>query len=159
MIYSVEKQVLVIETQCWKRNRVRKSCKETPVILHGVVSPDSASDAPGGAPRVSGFRVQGSEFRVQGSGFRFQVSGFRVQGSGFRVQGSGFSGFKVQGLEFRTQGVSLNQDFLGRRGVAAECGIETAEPPWRQPRGKWIGSLVKFHTNATRCGWHRWRID
>ena len=32
-------------------------------------------------------------------------------------------------------------------------------PPWRQPRGKWMVSLVNFHTNATRIGWHLWEID
>ena len=32
-------------------------------------------------------------------------------------------------------------------------------PPWRQPMGKWMVSLVNFHTNATRIGWHMWEID
>ena len=32
-------------------------------------------------------------------------------------------------------------------------------PPWRQPRGKSMVSLVNFHTNATRIGWHLWEID
>ena len=32
-------------------------------------------------------------------------------------------------------------------------------PPWRQPRGKWVVSLVNSHTNATRIGWHMWEID
>jgi hypothetical protein len=27
-------------------------------------------------------------------------------------------------------------------------------PPWRQPKGKVMGSLVDSHTNATRIGWH-----
>ena len=27
-------------------------------------------------------------------------------------------------------------------------------PPWRQPRGKLMVSLVNAHTNATRIGWH-----
>ena len=54
----------------------------TPVILHGVVSPEFKVWG-------LGFRVQGLGFRVQGSGFRFVVSGFRVQGSGFRVLGVG----------------------------------------------------------------------
>jgi len=31
-------------------------------------------------------------------------------------------------------------------------------PPWRQPRGKTIVSLVHSHTNATRIGWHLWEI-
>ena len=32
-------------------------------------------------------------------------------------------------------------------------------PPWRQPMGKWMVSLVNSHTNATRIGWHLWEID
>ena len=32
-------------------------------------------------------------------------------------------------------------------------------PPWRQPRGKLMVSLVNSHTNATRIGWHLWEID
>ena len=34
-----------------------------------------------------------------------------------------------------------------------------APPPWGQPRGKWMVSLVNSHTNATRIGWHLWEID
>ena len=33
------------------------------------------------------------------------------------------------------------------------------KPPWRQPRGKWMVSLVNTRTNATRIGWHLWEID
>ena len=32
-------------------------------------------------------------------------------------------------------------------------------PPWRQPRGKWMVSLVNCHTNATSNRWHLWEID
>ena len=32
-------------------------------------------------------------------------------------------------------------------------------PPWRQPRGKWMVSLVNSHTNATSRRWHLWEID
>ena len=32
-------------------------------------------------------------------------------------------------------------------------------PPWRQPRGKLMVSLVNSHANATRIGWHLWAID
>ena len=32
-------------------------------------------------------------------------------------------------------------------------------PPWRQPRGKWLVSLVNSHTNATSKRWHLWEID
>ena len=31
-----------------------------------------------------------------------------------------------------------------------------AEPPWRQPRGKWMVSLVNSHANATSKRWHLW---
>ena len=32
-------------------------------------------------------------------------------------------------------------------------------PHWRQPRGKWIVSLVNSHTNATSKRWHLWEIE
>jgi len=32
-------------------------------------------------------------------------------------------------------------------------------PPWRQPRGKTMVSLVNSYTDATRIGWHLWEID
>ena len=31
-------------------------------------------------------------------------------------------------------------------------------PPWRQPRGKWMVSLVNSHTNATSKRGHLWEI-
>ena len=36
---------------------------------------------------------------------------------------------------------------------------KAASPPWRQPRGKSMVSLVSSHTNATRIGWHLGEID
>ena len=33
------------------------------------------------------------------------------------------------------------------------------KPPWRQPRGKTIVSLVNLHTNATSKRWNLWEID
>jgi hypothetical protein len=32
-------------------------------------------------------------------------------------------------------------------------------PTWRQPRGKWMVSLVSSHTNATSKRLHLWEID
>ena len=32
-------------------------------------------------------------------------------------------------------------------------------PPWSQPRGNSMVSLVNSHTNATRIGWNLWNID
>ena len=32
-------------------------------------------------------------------------------------------------------------------------------PPWRQPKGKWMVSLVNSHTSATSNWWHLWEID
>ena len=32
-------------------------------------------------------------------------------------------------------------------------------PPWMQPRGNFMVSLVNSHTNSTRIGWHLWEID
>jgi len=43
------------------------------------------------------------------------------------------------------------------RRRAASC--PTANPPWRQPRGRWIVSSVSSHTHATRIGWHLWETD
>ena len=40
-----------------------------------------------------------------------------------------------------------------------ESGFGICAPPWRQPRGKWMVSLVNSHTHATRFGWHLWEID
>ena len=34
-----------------------------------------------------------------------------------------------------------------------------ASQTWRQPRGKWMVSLVNFHANATSKRWHLWEID
>ena len=31
--------------------------------------------------------------------------------------------------------------------------------PWRQPRGKWLVSLVNTHTDAISKRWHLWEID
>jgi len=36
---------------------------------------------------------------------------------------------------------------------------QSAIPPWSQPRGKSMVSLVNSHTNATIIGWHLWEID
>ena len=38
-------------------------------------------------------------------------------------------------------------------------GLGRGGPPWRQPRGKWMVSLVNSHTNATSKRWHLWEID
>ena len=32
-------------------------------------------------------------------------------------------------------------------------------PPWRQPGGRWMVSLVNSHTNAVSKRWHLWEID
>ena len=42
---------------------------------------------------------------------------------------------------------------LGDRKVCRE----PSKPPWRQPRGKWMVSLVHSHTDHQR--WHLWEID
>ena len=36
---------------------------------------------------------------------------------------------------------------------------KSSSPPWSQPRGNSMVSLVNCHTNATRIGWHLWEID
>jgi len=37
--------------------------------------------------------------------------------------------------------------------------VREADPPWRQPRGISMGSLVNSHTNATSSRWHVWEMD
>ena len=37
--------------------------------------------------------------------------------------------------------------------------LSDSQPPWKQPRGKWMVSLVTFHTNATSKRWHLRVID
>ena len=56
----------------------------------------------------------------------------------------------------RTALIHPHRFFSVRRNA---CGIGVGVPPWRQPRGKWMVSLVNSHTNATRIGWHLWEID
>ena len=49
--------------------------------------------------------------------------------------------------------------------VATETGRRCApsllcsNPPWKQPRGKWMFFLVNSHANATSKRWHLWEID
>jgi len=50
-----------------------------------------------------------------------------------------------------------NRSVLERhRETPALC---PGKPPWRQPRGKWMVSLVNSHTNTTSKRWHLWEID
>ena len=37
--------------------------------------------------------------------------------------------------------------------------MNASGPPGRQPRGRWVVSLVNSHTNATSKRWHLWEID
>ena len=46
-----------------------------------------------------------------------------------------------------------------RTGSTASSRFRSQYPPWRQPRGKTIVSLVNSHTNATSKRWHLWEID
>ena len=66
--------------------------KVTPVILHGVVSPERARNlrTRARAPAFSRASSFTSPARTCQEGFRVQGSGFRVPGSGFNVQCSGF---------------------------------------------------------------------
>ena len=43
--------------------------------------------------------------------------------------------------------------------LTTEAPFLNDRPPWRQPRRKWMVSLVNSHTNTTRIGWHLWEID
>ena len=59
------------------------------------------------------------------------------------------------------RGKSVNLRSLSGAGIKEfwfQKGGESI-PPWRQPRGKWMVSLVNSHTNATSKRWHLWEID
>ena len=45
--------------------------------------------------------------------------------------------------------------------AAGECerSIHFQDPPWRQPRGKWMISGVNSDANASSKRWHLWAID
>ena len=43
--------------------------------------------------------------------------------------------------------------------LEVERCAQPSPPPWSQPRGNSMVSLVNSHTNATRIGWHLWEID
>jgi len=45
------------------------------------------------------------------------------------------------------------------RGAGCSLRLEKSSPPWRQPRGKTMVSLVNSHANATRIRQHLWEID
>ena len=36
---------------------------------------------------------------------------------------------------------------------------QSTPPPWIQPRGRWMVSVVNSHTNAISKRWHLWEID
>ena len=44
-------------------------------------------------------------------------------------------------------------------GVPTSGKVARVSPPWRQPIGKLMVSLVNSHTNAIRTGWHLWEVD
>ena len=41
----------------------------------------------------------------------------------------------------------------------ADVWYSCRQPPWRQPRGTYMDSLVNSQTNTTRMWWHMWEID
>ena len=43
--------------------------------------------------------------------------------------------------------------------VVTGCMAQARPPAWRQPRGKWMVSLVNYHANATSKRWHLWEIN
>ena len=48
-----------------------------------------------------------------------------------------------------SQGAEVSQ---GAQEASSSPGL--SHPPWRQPSGKWMVSLVNSHTNATSKRWH-----
>ena len=44
-------------------------------------------------------------------------------------------------------------------GEGALAAVLFAVPPWMQPRGKWMVSLVNSYTNTTSKRRHLWEID
>jgi len=43
--------------------------------------------------------------------------------------------------------------------LAKVTAMQVRLPPWRQPRGKSMVSLVNSHSNASRIGWYLWEIN
>jgi len=75
-----------------------------------------------------------------------------------KSMGSGFRGWWGHPRVIISQYFSRGLDLLGfLPGWGTR--FEGLGPPWRQPRGKLIVSLVNSHINATRIGWHVWEID
>jgi len=92
------------------------------------------------------------------------VGGGRGGGSGNGRGGGGRggdgrqAGWRGGGGQGRGRGAELRRSARGRgrQGTAANL---SATPPWRQPRGKTIVSLVNSHANATSKSQHLWEID
>jgi len=63
----------------------------------------------------------------------------------------------------RTSRLSIKNSLSLPRAPPPRCweggGLNYCSPPLRQPRGKWMVSVVNSHRNATRIGWHLWEID
>jgi len=56
--------------------------------------------------------------------------------------------------------VPLHLNFVEGVGVAEERSVRPAPPPpWRKPRGKYMVSLVYFHSNTTSRRKHLWEIE
>ena len=109
----------------------------------------TAVHAPARRPRSfcqSGWVRQASERHTFCSS---QIYGIRIPERCGRRQGpsrqQGRHGHRGQ-LRLRMGGVSARSRF--------DCSGAGGEPPWRQPSGKSMVSLVNSHTHATRIGWH-----
>ena len=64
-----------------------------------------------------------------------------------------------RGLRGRWAGVSVRSRGrvgLSRQFAAHRDDLEGQSPPWSQPRGK---SMVSLVNSATRIGWHLWEVD
>ena len=79
-------------------------------------------------------------------------------GSYLRLIDSCITQLKAQGPS-RTCNESKEEEKEGQQAQHPVHQTPAQSPPWRQPRGKWMVSLVNSHTNATRIGRHLWEID
>ena len=123
----------------------KHQCKVTPVILHGVVSPDLPPEAhkhasQGGARRApcSGFRV--SRFNFPGCEFRISVSGLRERVPPQQASAQSpfpfgapsphacwCSGLEVQGLGFRVWVSGFGVQGLGFRVWGSGSGFQDSK--------------------------------
>jgi len=96
-----------------------------------------------------------------GVAYEFKPAGIRSPQRGANALALGISVPTVQVSTTAKRPAPRRLFEVGNAAIGVFLGPRTNSPksPWRQPRGKWIVSLVNSHENATRIGWHLCEID